>query len=46
MIPTWGFGRINLYEAIIGLCCEGKEGVGMPAEKGPVWFKTITKDVV
>jgi hypothetical protein len=28
------------------ICCEGKEGVGMQAEKVPVWFKTITKDVV
>jgi hypothetical protein len=26
--------------------CEGKEGNGMQAEKGPVWFKTITKDVL
>jgi hypothetical protein len=28
------------------ICCEGKEGAGMQDEKVPVWFKTITKDVV
>jgi hypothetical protein len=28
------------------ICCEGKSGVGMQAEKVHVWFKTITKDVV
>jgi hypothetical protein len=41
-----GSGRRNLYEAARRICCEGKEGVGMQAEKVPVWFKTITKEVV
>jgi hypothetical protein len=45
-IPAWGSGRRNLYEATRRLCCERKEGAGMQAEKVPVWFKTITKDVV
>jgi hypothetical protein len=45
-IPTWGSGRRNIYEATRRLCCEEKEGAGMQDEKVPVWFKTITKDVV
>lgn len=32
--------------AAIRIHCEGKEGVGIQAEKFLVWFKTITKDVV
>jgi hypothetical protein len=35
IIPTWGSRRINLYEATRRLCYEGKEGVGMQAEKVP-----------
>jgi hypothetical protein len=45
-IPTWGSERRNLYQATRRLCCEGKEGVGMQDEKVPVWFKTITNNVV
>jgi hypothetical protein len=46
IIPTWGSRRRNLYEVAKRICCEGKEGASMEAEKVFVWFKTITKDVV
>jgi hypothetical protein len=45
-IPTWGSGRRNLYKSSRRIWCEGKEGVGMQAEKFLVWFITITKDVI
>jgi hypothetical protein len=35
-----------MYEASRRICCEGKEGAGMQAEKVHLWFKTINKDVV